>query len=631
MSPAAKQRILRWVRYVSLVLILAAIATFLLAGGLLYNLELFASDVLFRLRGPITDETPVVVVAIDNASFTQNRYQWPWPREYIARIVDQIAVGQPSVIALDIQFYEPSTAEADAELARAIGEAGNVVLVNNITAETRQGISISTYNRPIPELDAVATLGLTNIPRDPDGAVRRVLGFQAHNGELFFSWALQVARIYLGEEDFTVLSADRILIGDHPVDLQDQFLVVNFRGEPAATVPYYSAYQVADGLVDPSVFAGKIVLFGATDESFHDTYLTPFIGIPPTPMPGVEVIGHAIDTILNERYIHRLPTNSLPQFLVAVAAAALAVFLTIRLRPVPGLLVSAVLILLYLVAAVIIFANLRLIFPIMAPVIAGGLTFLANTSLQLYEEQRARTRIRDLFDRYVSSAAIDQMLSNPEGVPLTGQRRELSILFSDIRGFTSLSEQLTPDQVVAILNEYLEEMTQIIFAHGGTIDKFLGDAILAFWNAPLEMDDYPTRAVECAIDMAHKLSALQRDWAASGEIVLRAGIGIATGTCFVGNIGSEKRLNYTVIGDTVNLASRLEALTKDVGVQILYNDRTQELLGPAITSRFVTEAQVKGRHESARVYTVDPVAHDMAVDEGTEIDKLPEHFIQERK
>lgn len=575
----------------------------MMSGGVLHRLELFAGDVLFRLRGPLHDESRLALVAIDDASFAQNHLQWPWPRGYLARIVETIAAGDPSVIVIDVQFYEPSTPDEDARLAGAIREAGNVVLVSNIAAERRQGLALRQLNQPIPELrEAAAAIGLAQFQRDDDGTLRRMLAFGSHNGELYPSLAMEAARLHLGAESFFVASPDDVWIGSHHVRLDDQYLPVNFRGPAELTIPVYSAYQVADGLVDPGMFAGKIVVVGATAETIplYDSYPTPFGSTPP--MPGAEVNAHAVDTILQARTLR--PASWLANLVVSLAAALTAGMLVWKLKPLTGLAAVILLALSTFVAGWALFAYARVIPPLVGPSLALALVYVAGTTMQVYEERRQRARVRMLFERYVSPAAIDEMLGQPGSVTVSGQRRDVTVMFSDIRGFTALSEKLRPEEVVEILNDYLGAMTEIIFKHGGTVDKFEGDGILAIWNAPLAVEDHPTRAVECALEMTRRLAEMQHAWAATGQQVLKNGIGINTGACFVGNIGSAQRMDYTVIGDTVNLASRLEALTKELGLQIIYSEATHDQLGDHIRSRFVTSAKVAGREQPVNVYTV---------------------------
>ncbi len=599
-----------------------------LAGSVLAPLELLAQDVLFLIRGPLETEHLTVLVAIDETSFAASDLQWPWPRDYIARIIDNIAAGHPKAIAIDVTFFEPTTEQQDLALADSVARAGNVVLLNNIiTEEEMSGDVRRQLSVPISELgQAAAAQGFPSIPFDADGAVRRLLAFQAHNDQLYYSWSMQLARLYLGEESFNAVSRDEVRIGEHVVKLEDQFLRVDFRG-PTGSIPTYSAYQVAEELVDPSNFEGKIVILGATSVLFHDSYHTPFGANPP--MPGAEINAQAVEAILEGRFL--TPTGSIVQISLAVLAALVGTALSLRLRPLVGLPTVIGLSIVYGLAAAIAFMQARVIMPITAPLLALGITFVASTSIQLYEEQRQRARVRGLFERYVSPAAIDQMLAAPNIYAVQGDRREMTIMFSDIRGFTSLSEKLSPDQVVEILNEYLTAMTEIIFKYNGTIDKFEGDAILAIWNAPLPVENHPTQAVLCAIEMAKTLSEMQKRWAATGHIVLKNGIGINTGMCFVGNIGSVRRMDYTVIGDTVNLAARLEALTKEIGVQILFSESTQQQLTPEVKTRYVTSATVKGRQQAVRVYTVDPDAHGIATDSEVDLEQMPEEIIQQRK
>lgn len=584
--------------------LLAGLISIWLASGPLKNLEYASGDLLFGVRNaiaPIQAPPRTMIVAIDDASFSVNQMQWPWPRDYLATIVDHIAAGKPRAIAIDIFLYEVSDPAKDAALAQAIHNAGNVVLVNDISVEKQGSAVLTRLNRPIPEINqAVSTLGLTNFDRDRDGVVRRLLSFQGYSGQPYYSWAMQSARLYDGAADFRVISADQVDIAARQVLLESQFMRVNFRG-PAGTIPTVSAYQVASGLVDVNKFEGKVVLLGATSESLHDSYPTPFGSQPPT--PGVEINANAIETILNGDYI--IPVSPWLSTLITLIMALIGVALAIRLESRRALLAGIAGMVLYVALCAALFVYARVLPPVVIPLFGLGLAFASAISIQLYNEQRQRAQVQSLFERYVAPAAIDQMLSQPETYASGGQRKELTILFSDIRGFTSLSENLPPDDVVAILNQYLARMTELIFEHGGTIDKFEGDAILAIWNAPLPVEDHATRAVQCGVEMIAALETLQESWAQKSTAPLKIGVGINTGQAFVGNIGSDRRMDYTVIGDTVNLASRLQDLTKAEGVPLLFSEATRALLNPAITTRFVSTAQVKGRAQAVNVYTVE--------------------------
>jgi adenylate cyclase len=592
------ERLLLFTRTLGLAIIVGLLS-FWLANGPLVNAELAAEDALFRIRGPLHEDSPVVIVAIDDASFSATGLRWPWSRNYVAQIIDAVSEGNPSAIAIDLFFYDESIPEEDNALAEAITNAGNVVLVSHITFQDDEGIALQQWNRPLPSLEeAAAATGLTNFPRDIDGSVRRLVVSQEHAGQQLYSWTVHLVRLYNNEDNITIVSGNEAWIGNWLVELYGGFLVVNYRG-PAGSIPFYSAYQVADGTIPPQSFAGKIVLIGVTSETLHDSYATPFGSSPP--MPGVEINANAVETILSGRYIH--PPTSTTTLLIAILTALVGIVLSLRLRPLAGLFITIVLFLGFAALSAFLFIKTRTILSIVSPLLSLGITFVVGTSIQLYEEQRQRAHVRALFDRYVSPTVIDQMLEQPESVALGGQRRELTVLFSDIRGFTSLAEQLPPDDVVTILNEYLSAMTEIVFQHEGMVDKFEGDAILAVFNAPLSVDGHATKAVHCAIAMMDRLATMQADWEATGRQPLQIGIGINTGEAFVGNIGSTQRMEYTVIGDTVNLAARLQDLTKDYNVPILFSEATRDNLASDIPSQFVTTAHVKGRVQAANIYT----------------------------
>jgi CHASE2 domain-containing sensor protein len=365
-----------------------------LSGGLLERPELAASDLLFRLRGPMPCESPIVVVAIDDASFAQNHLQWPWPRDYIARIVDGIAAGGPQSITLDVLFYEESDPAADAALAEAIANAGNVILINDISTQEQGGVEVQRLNRPLPMFEeAAAATGLANFPHDADNAVRRLLAFQEYQGVTYYSWALQTARLALGA-DLTAVSGDEALIGDRRAALDNQHLIVNYIG-PAGSVPTYSAYQVAEGLVDPQVFTDRIVVVGATSESLHDNYATPFGSQPAT--AGVEINAQAINTILTGRYLHDV--GAAARIGLIVLLALIGVVTARSLRALSGMAVAAGLIVIYALTSLILFTYLGTILPLVAPVLAMGLSYTAVTAMELYEERRRGARVRAILSQ----------------------------------------------------------------------------------------------------------------------------------------------------------------------------------------------------------------------------------------
>ena len=343
-----------------------------------------------------------------------------------------------------------------------------------------------------------------------------------------------------------------------------------------------------------------MVFIGVVDPSVEDGFTTPFSGT--VPMAGVEFHAGAADTILSGSFIKGPPVYQRLLLVVVLGLAAIALgrfprslFGCIGAVALVGLLVGA-----WLAA----FSAAGYFWPIAAPLamllVGYGVALTDRTSVELWEKQQARS----MLSRYLPPDMVTEVLKNPVAARLGGRRVEMSILFSDIRGFTSLSEGLAPEAVVDLLNEYLSVMTEIIFRNGGTIDKFEGDAILAFFGAPQPLEDHPERAVLTAIEMREGSERLQDQWLEVTKRELAIGVGVHSGEAMVGNVGSLRRMDYTVIGDSVNLASRLQDLTKDYGASILISGATQSRVEQMCRLRFLGSVEVRGRLEPVNLYEV---------------------------
>jgi adenylate cyclase len=320
-------------------------------------------------------------------------------------------------------------------------------------------------------------------------------------------------------------------------------------------------------------------------------------------MPGVEINAHVIDTILSQRFLSRW--GILTAVLVTLLLGFFAYFLSAIPQPFLSLALAALTALLYLGFWAVSFSQFRSEAYIIAPLASLVLGYAVPSVERALSEQLEKRRVRGIFERFVSPEMVDQMIGR--GLEATrGQRTELTILFSDIRGFTTLSEQLTPDQVVDLLNEYLGVMTDVILKQGGTIDKYEGDLIMAFFNAPLPQADHAKRALAAAIDMRLALDQLKAKWAKdkSRPTNFEMGIGLNTGEAFVGLIGSEKRINYTCIGDSVNLASRVQDLTKDLQWPLLITEFTYEIVKDTFECEFAEARLVKGKTKPVGIYRV---------------------------
>jgi adenylate cyclase len=568
------------------------------------NMEYSARDLFMRLRGAGEPSSEIVIVAIDDFSFNWTGYQWPWPRSYFAGIVDQINAGGGKVVGVDVILFEPDPLPANDEaFARALEESEAAVNVVQILRKSDQGFLTFTLFQPQSQyrqvLDAV---GITSFVRDEDAIIRGVQAFDAYNDEVYYNWAFEAARLYLGTEPPSRQTATSLQFNGQSVPLNAGQLQVNYAGG-AGTYPTYSASDVHDGVTleqNPDAFRNKIVLIGATTVTLQDIYPTPFSSQIPT--PGVEIVANAIDTIINSKYITIAPAWL--ALLIILGTAFVAYLITLPKRPTLIVSLLAVGMVGYLIAAFWIFVRQRYVLPIVAPQVMLFLGVVLPTLEQAVSQELEKRRVRNLFSRFISPEMVDQMISTQDLSSLN-KRADLTILFSDIRGFTTLSEKLSPEDVVALLNPYLEAMSKVIYKHGGTVDKYEGDAIIAFFGEPVPYRDHAARALRASLDMRKALADLRRQWEKEGRATqIEMGIGLNSGEVFVGLLGSEQRINYTVIGDNANLASRLQDLTKTYAWPILISESTYQLVKDEFDAELVDAVTVKGKTQAVNVYRV---------------------------
>jgi adenylate cyclase len=582
------RRRLRW-------LLLAAAA--LMAIGLplaCYAAHLFSGadgesiDTRFAVRGPQRPPRNLVIVRIDAQTFQDLDQQWPFPRRIFARLLRRIAAQRPTAIAVDVQFSEASShgLSDDEALATAIqATAGHAVFAfteTNAHGDVRF-LGSTEGTKLLAELHARAASALLNT--DSDGVVRRL---QYSAG---------------GLETFAVVTAH---LAEHrqiaPTQVPND-AYIDYPGS-AGTVPSVSmaaAYGCrACGSLPPGFFHHKIVVIGATAPSLHDVHATSTDAL----MSGVEGQADAIATVLAG-----FPLRSVAGWLnvvLIVALGALLPLVSLRFRPV-WMTLTAILAGLALAAiAQIAFVDgwiVSFIYPLGALVVG----FLASAAVQLVSEAFERLRTRDLFQRFVPERVVDELLSQTDGLRLGGVEREATVMFCDLRGFTSLAETLAPVRVIAILNRYLTEMSDAILDHGGTLVSYMGDGIFSVFGAPLVQDDHADRALATAREMLTNRLPRFNAWLAEEGLSsgLRMGIGLNSGHVMSGHVGSERRVEYAAVGDTTNAASRIESLTKETPYQLLLADSVRQRLRDAPSElEFVMETEVRGRAERMRLWSL---------------------------
>lgn len=564
-----------------------ALGALLLVAGAFQEWNRLATDRFFL---PHTPDASIVIVAIDDGSLAQLG-RWPWPRSTHARLIRALTAAGVRVIGYDVNMPEASTAADDADLGQAIAEAKNVVLPIELRIiSTALGIRYdpNTLVRSLPVIGNEArAVGHTNTPPDADGVVRRIpVAVSSPDGVEIEAFAARVASL-----------ANPALDLRHVPPSADHEVAIAFPGAPKTTYPTISAAEVLAGHVPATSLRGKIVFVGATAPDLHDEQIVPTSnGIP---MPGVEIHAAFADTLLHERWIVDLPAWIQALALLFIGLLIGLISSTIRTRW--SVLVTMLSLLGTLIVAIVLFDR-GVIVNIILPGLVIVMAYAAVTIERRITADIERRRMRFAFSRYVAPSVVESILRDPTTLHLGGQKREMTVLFSDVRGFTSLSESLSPERLVHVLNTYLTRMTEVIFAERGVLDKYIGDAVMAFWNAPLDQRDHALCAVRAALGMQRALAEMNRQKLFGPDIELAAGVGINTGEMIVGNMGSEARFDYTVIGDNVNLASRIEGLTKEYGVGVLMTEATWRAAGKSILARRIDKVAVKGKREPAVLY-----------------------------
>jgi adenylate cyclase len=447
-----------------------------------------------------------------------------------------------------------------------------------------------------------ASSGYFSLRSDPDGVLRWVPLVIQGGEDLFPPLAVACAWQYLGRPRLT-LKVDRhgvegVQMGDRfiPTDEAGQ-LLVNYLGPPR-TFARFSVTDILKGQVPPGTFKDRIVLVGATALGTYDLRNTPFSPL----YPGTEVHASVIDNILTQRFMARPEWSKIFDLLAIVVLGALAGLILPRLSPLQGLGFAAGLFILYVVAAHSLFERARVWLNMVYPLLALSGTYTALTAYAYLTETRQRKRVKETFRQYVATEVVEEMLKEPKRLRLGGQEKVLTVLFSDLEGFTTHSERYAPHEMAEMLSEYYDRVTEQVFNYQGTLKEYVGDELLAIFGAPLEQTDHAARACAAALAMREQRLALASEWARVGRPRLKARTGINSGPMLVGNLGSRYRFAYGVLGDHVNLGSRLEGLNRAYGTEILIGENTARLVEGEFRLREIDMVRVVGRTQTVRVY-----------------------------
>ncbi|MBW1998082.1 MAG: adenylate/guanylate cyclase domain-containing protein [Deltaproteobacteria bacterium] len=453
--------------------------------------------------------------------------------------------------------------------------------------------------------DVADSSGYFNMISDPeDGVLRRMELIIKCGKDLYAPLSVQVLWNFLDRPTLLVRVAEYgiegIQIGETfvPTDERGR-LLINYLG-PEETFTRYPISDILNGRFPRGTFKDKIVLVGSTAIGLYDIRNTPVSSSGE--YPGLEVHATIIDNILREDFLHKPEWAKAYDVLVILFLGLISGVIVSRTRALKGFFLATGLFISYALLNRLLFASHGIWLNLVYPLLALVLVYVCLTVFRYFTEERERRKIGGAFNQYVSKHVVSEMLKNPERLRLGGDKKELSVLFSDIRGFTTISETMPTEELVQVLNEYLTSMTEIVFRHEGTLDKYMGDALMAIFGAPLDQFDHPIRACASALDMTSELARLNDRWVKEGKIPLEIGIGINTGIMMVGNMGSVHRFDYTVIGDAVNLASRLEAANKNYRTNILISESTYEKVKSHFECLELDSVRVKGKVEPVRIY-----------------------------
>ena len=657
------KRIARWSRQFGIaravcILLLFALVPLRIADPLpIEELRLRTFDLFQVLRPREQKVRPVVIVDIDEASLREIG-QWPWPRTVIADLVTRLRAAGAVAVGFDVIFAEPDrmspalaagsfrgldaeTREKlaalpsnDAVFAEAIKKAGGIVVGETAASQAapraegenapQTGFAIVGPNprpflvtfpgllRNIPPIEqAAAGRGMFSIDPEPDGIVRRVPVVMEAQGQLAPALTMEMLRV-VSRAGAILIRADRAGVKtvavpglEVPTDGRGRFWVYFNKRDPARSV---SATDVLNGRVAPDRLRGRLVLIGTSATGLLDIKTTP---VQPD-MPGVEVHAQILENILTKSLLAS-PGYAIGAEIIAAVVFGLAIIVAAPMLPAAIVVaLGAILIAGLIGISWYFFVGHHLLIDFTYPLISCWLIYLVLTFVNYFREQQQRQQIRSAFGFYLSPPLVEQLARSPEKLVLGGEERRMTILFSDVRGFTTISEHYKddPQGLTHLMNRFLTPLTNAIIERKGTIDKYIGDAIMAFWNAPVDDDEHEANACDAALEMLARAEVLngelKREAETAGGVYmpLRIGIGLNSGPCVVGNMGSDFRFNYSVLGDTVNLASRLESRTKDYRLSLVIGSRTADRAKEKFATMEIDLIQVKGKKQPELVFTV---------------------------
>jgi adenylate cyclase len=678
------QNILKSFLFVSIAVFLTILLTqdLFFTFAPLKELELKLIDKRFSERGKIeiSDSADVVIVEIDQESFNQltkpnNRF--PFPRNLYAKLIENLSKINVRAIGIDVIMSNPDLVypTGDSLLIETIKKYGNVVLAGKIDEAQEMILESATYsltdttykkkyyNYENIFFTADSSIGIVQTPSDYDFVIRRYIPFRKTeiSGTRVPSFGFAILNKVLNLPTFqtSLLTTNYFELGNKKIPRYDNnSVLVNFYG-PSRTFNYVKLIDIIDDkeilTKDEEELSTNINVW---DEYLNDTEMRKLlenkIVIVGSTMPedrdiipisfskgekkgdnliyGVEYHANIIQNILWDDYLSvqskisemiEIIFISFFVFVVSSLVRKIKIRYGVILEIVNLLLIISFIYLIYIVS-ISLFINNKMVVTIVSPSIAIIAAYMSSLAFHILRERQQNVLIKGMFSQYVNKAVVNELLSNPDKLKLGGEKKIITIMFSDIAGYTTFAEKKSPEDLIAFINYYLNEMSEIVIINEGTVDKYLGDNIMAFWGAPIQIEDHAYKACLSALQMQDKLAEMRDEWSKSGEAPIHIRIGINTGEVIVGNIGGEKRFDYTVLGDDVNLASRLESANKEYGSNIMISEATYRLVKEKVLVRELDIIRVKGKSEPTKVYElISLTGNQKAIDA---IEQMHEYF-----
>lgn len=550
-------------------------------------------------------DSRIKILAIDDESLAKIG-KWPWPRNIIAELSDKILANGALAVWPDIYYSDKSqNLEEDKALANVAARYPNFFLpvyFNFQPIKVDNKIVIDDLRKSIIPIDPKQT-GHINVITDDDRVVRKVmLGITDNDKTRVPAISVQLANLLLPADQKLIWTEDNHwLKGNVPFATGSQNeILFSYATQPLdKRIETVSVEKVLSGEVNLAHFAGSVVLIGPYALGLDDTYFTP--ASKKLKMYGVAIHANVIQSLLDDKIYSRV-SQTIGSLLILMVGL-LAYFMMERVRAKWAILIMVGFLVAYSVAFVIIFLTLNILLPYIYPILTIIALYIFSVVSQYLKERKERGRVTGIFGRYVSKSVVQEILSSKEEIKVGGIRKDITLMFVDIRGFTSMSEKMEPEDIIIMLNEYLDLCSRAVFAFEGTIDKFIGDGVMSIFGAPIEQKDHPERAVRAALQMQKESVKLAEGLQERYGRSVSFGIGLNSGPAVVGNIGSHDRLDYTAIGDTVNLAARLESNAKPG--QILLSKETYERVKAIFKVTPLEPIKVKGKEKLVEIYQVE--------------------------